>query len=67
MGPLGIQSIHPFIRCLPCADECVSKYGNGNAWKYCTRVFDYMTLAAVCGRDKVKFMNAFVCKAVETG
>jgi hypothetical protein len=67
MGPLGIQSIDPFIRCLPCADECVSKYGNGNAWKYCTRVFDYMTLAAVCGSNTVELMNTVVYKAVEIG
>mmetsp|Transcript_12777 Transcript_12777/g.20871 ORF Transcript_12777/g.20871 Transcript_12777/m.20871 type:complete len:303 (+) Transcript_12777:145-1053(+) len=28
-------------------DECHRKYGNANAWKYCTDVFDYLTLAAV--------------------
>jgi hypothetical protein len=28
-------------------DECQQKYGNGNAWKYCTQVFDFLTLAAV--------------------
>jgi serine/threonine-protein phosphatase 6 catalytic subunit len=28
-------------------DECNSKYGNVNAWKYCTQVFDYLTLAAL--------------------
>merc|ERR550537_1528335 len=28
-------------------DECVRKYGNANAWKYCTEIFDYLTLAAV--------------------
>jgi len=28
-------------------DECFRKYGSGNAWKYCTEVFDYMNLAAV--------------------
>jgi serine/threonine-protein phosphatase 6 catalytic subunit len=27
-------------------DECVRKYGNPNAWKYCTEIFDYLTLAA---------------------
>lgn len=29
------------------ADECMNKYGNANAWKHCTRVFDYLTLSAV--------------------
>jgi len=28
-------------------DECQSKYANANAWKYCTQVFDYLTLAAL--------------------
>lgn len=28
-------------------DECQQKYGNANAWKYCTQVFDLLTVAAV--------------------
>ena len=28
-------------------DECTRKYGNANAWRWCTDVFDYLTLAAV--------------------
>lgn len=28
-------------------DECQQKYGNGNAWKFCTQVFDLLTVAAV--------------------
>jgi len=28
-------------------DECMRKYGNGNVWKYCTEVFDYLALAAI--------------------
>jgi len=28
-------------------DECQQKYASANAWKYCTQVFDYLTLAAL--------------------
>ena len=28
-------------------EECMRKYGNANAWKYCTEVFDHLNLAAV--------------------
>ena len=28
-------------------DECVQKYGNPNAWKWCTQVFDLLAVAAV--------------------
>jgi len=28
-------------------DECQGKYGNANAWKYCTQVFDLLTVAAL--------------------
>ena len=28
-------------------EECLRKYGNPNAWKLCTDVFDYLNLAAV--------------------
>lgn len=32
-------------------DECQNKYGNANAWKYCCRVFDLLTVAAVSMKD----------------
>merc|ERR1712100_962528 len=28
-------------------DECLRKYGNANPWKYCTEIFDYLTLSAI--------------------
>lgn len=28
-------------------EECIRKYGNANAWKYCTDVFDYFNVAAI--------------------
>jgi len=28
-------------------DECMTKYGNVNAWKYCCNVFDLLTVAAI--------------------
>lgn len=42
--------VYKFIDCyiiLSVADECQNKYGNANAWKYCCRVFDLLTVAAV--------------------
>ena len=31
-------------------DECQRKYGNANAWRYCTEVFDYLTISVSCRR-----------------
>jgi diadenosine tetraphosphatase ApaH/serine/threonine PP2A family protein phosphatase len=28
-------------------DECLRKYGSVNVWRYCTEVFDYLSLSAV--------------------
>ena len=31
-------------------DECLRKYGNANAWRYCTEVFDFLTLSVSAQR-----------------
>lgn len=28
-------------------DECLRKYGSVNVWRYCTDIFDYLSLSAV--------------------
>jgi len=28
-------------------DECLRKYGSVNVWRYCTEIFDYLSLAAI--------------------
>jgi hypothetical protein len=28
-------------------DECLRKYGSINVWRYCTDVFDYLSLSAI--------------------
>eukprot|EP00887_Chlorella_sp_A99_P001652 scaffold8.g1652.t1 len=38
---VGLQQVYGFY------DECHRKYGNANAWRYCTEVFDYLTLSAI--------------------
>ncbi|VWU52997.1 serine/threonine protein phosphatase 4, putative [Hepatocystis sp. ex Piliocolobus tephrosceles] len=32
-------------------DECIKKYGSINVWKYCTEVFDYLSVGAVVEND----------------
>merc|ERR1712050_820784 len=37
-------------------DECLRKYGSVNVWRYCTEIFDYLSLAALI-EDRV-FLRA---------
>ena len=34
-------------------DECKRKYGSVNVWRYCTEIFDYLSLAAIID-DRVR-------------
>lgn len=33
-------------------DECLRKYGSLNVWRFCTDIFDYLSLAAIV-EDKI--------------
>ena len=46
-------------------DECQQKYGNANAWKYCTQVFDYLTLACLVD-GRVMCMHAGLSPEIKT-
>ena len=37
-------------------DECKRKYGSVNVWRYCTEIFDYLSLAAIID-DRVSAIN----------
>lgn len=46
-------------------DECLRKYGSVNVWRYCTDIFDYLSLAAVV-ENKVMCVHGGLSPAIDT-
>uniref|UniRef100_A0A7S3JV04 Serine/threonine-protein phosphatase n=1 Tax=Aureoumbra lagunensis TaxID=44058 RepID=A0A7S3JV04_9STRA len=46
-------------------DECIRKYGSANVWKYCTDVFDFLSLAAIVD-DRVLCVHGGLSPSVPT-
>jgi serine/threonine-protein phosphatase 4 catalytic subunit len=46
-------------------DECNRKFGSLNVWRYCTEVFDYMTLSAVID-DKILCLHGGISPKIPT-
>lgn len=53
-------------------DECLRKYGSVNVWRYCTDIFDYLSLSAVINntifavRLPCSLCKRSVCEAIST-
>lgn len=46
-------------------DEILRKYGNSNAWKYCTEVFDYLAIGALV-EDKILCIHGGLSPDIKT-
>ena len=46
-------------------DECLRKYGSVNVWRYCTEIFDYLSLSSII-EDKVGSACTAACRRRST-
>jgi len=46
-------------------DECLRKYGSVNVWRYCTEIFDYLSLSALI-EERILFLHERLTPEINT-